>query len=92
MDEVEAYMYNKLLPKMQDFAELHFKDRLGLRLPVPQGECQNFHCQDKLSKIEKIPDCRIVKNISNHSGSVWKVAKPFYSAFLSYSVPLLFPQ
>ena len=38
MDEVEAYMYNKLLPKMQDFAELHFKDRLGLRLPVPQGK------------------------------------------------------
>ncbi len=38
MDEVEAYAYTKLLPKIQDFAERRLGSGGAAKLPIPQCE------------------------------------------------------
>ena len=38
MDEVEAYMYTKLLPKLRDFADRRSRGRKEVELPAPQCE------------------------------------------------------
>ena len=42
-DEVEAFLYNKLFPTMQEFADLKTRsDKDSIQMPIPIGECRIY--------------------------------------------------
>jgi len=43
MDGVEFHMQKRFLPKLQDFVDIYFKERGGLKLPIAEGKKHRKH-------------------------------------------------